>query len=128
MGTINLKQYGKDHPVTFVTSTYANNGNLRVDLVTYENGYPEPWSNLTVNISKCEENCAFIDVNNNGKAILDWLFENGLGSRTGGMERSGFVVYPEFKFNMDKLKEFMDNDTMEMDDEEPEFESIWGDD
>lgn len=128
MKTLNLNAWGKDHPMTFETNTY-NNGNLYVGLISHDEGYPEPWQNLTVNLDKkCEPNCGYIDVNNNGNQILEWLYSNGLGHLTGGMERSGFVVYPEFKFNMDRLKEFMDNGTLDMDDDEPEFESYWRDD
>lgn len=111
MKTINLHKYGKDHPVTFVTNKYANNGNLYIGLITHEEGYPEPWSDLTVNLGvKCEEHCAFIDTNNNGNEILDWLFENGFGHMTGDMRASGFALYPEVKFDMEKIKEFMDGD------------------
>ena len=112
---LTLKRYGKNHPMTFYTSTYAKNGNLYVGLATHIEGYPAPWSDLTVNLSvKCQENCAFIDTNNNqdysgnGDDIIDWLESNGLGKRTGRMQISGFCVYPEFEFNMEKLKEYIE--------------------
>ena len=89
MKTLTLYKYGKAHPITFETHNYYNNGNLYIGLITHENGYPEPWQNLTTNLdNKCEPNCAFIDVNHNGSEILEWLFSNGLGHMTGDMSVS----------------------------------------
>ena len=107
MKTINLERYGKIHPMCFCKANYLENNNLAIGLVTYIEGYPEPWSNLTVNLSvRCAENCAYIDTNNNGNDIIDWLVSNGLGKLTGTTRISGFCVYPEFEFNMEKLMEF----------------------
>ena len=109
MKTLTLYKYGKAHPMSFEIHHYYNNGNLYVGLITHENGYPEPWQNLTVNIDvKCNPNCEFIDTNNNGSEIVEWLFSNGFGHFTGNMELSGFCVYPEFEFNMDMLKKYTD--------------------
>lgn len=107
MKTLILKKYGKGHPMSFKLARYAENGNLYVGLITHEDGYPEPWQNLTVNLSvKCEENYAFIDTNNNGHEILYWLLENCLGILTGREMRSGFCVYPEFLFFPNRLLEY----------------------
>ena len=107
MRTLTLNKYGKRHPITFMLNQYASNGNLYVGLITHEEGY-EPWSNLTVNFDvKCEKNCSFIDTNNNGNEIIVWLVENGLGYTTGLEMRSSFCTYPEFKFNMDKLLQYV---------------------
>ena len=103
---INMKKYGKNHPMTFQISNYANNGSLYVGLITNEEGYPAPWSNLTVNLaesSRCKANCAYIDTNNNGTMVLDWLEDNGFGKRTGNIAFSGWCMYSEFEFNMDEL-------------------------
>lgn len=108
-----LNKYGKEHPMTFKTNYYLQNGNLYVGLVTHEAGYPEPWSDLTVNLGiKCEENCAFIDTNNNGKEIIDWLLDNNLGLLTGREARSGFCVYPEFVFFPDELSKYTTREMM----------------
>lgn len=106
---LNMIKYGAVHPMTFVMDQYSENGNLYLGLVTHESGFPEPWQNLTVNLSvKCKENCAFIDTNNNGTEIIEWLMTNQLGRLTGRMESSGFCVYPEFKFDMQKLKQYIE--------------------
>lgn len=110
---INLKKYGKNHPMTFQLANYADNGTLYVGLITNEEGYPEPWSNLTVNLddsSRCKPNCAFIDTNNNGDEILDWLETNGFGEQTGRIAFSGWCIYPEFEFNMEELMKHLASD------------------
>lgn len=107
MKTLTLNKYGKEHPVTFTTDCYLQNGNLYVGLVTHENGYPEPWSNLTANIGvKCKANCSFIDTNNNGDEIIPWLVEHDLCQLTGRIRSSGFCIYLEVEFNMEKLAEY----------------------
>lgn len=108
MKTLMMHKYGKEHPMTFELASYAENGNLYVGLITHEEGYPEPWQNLTVNLSRrCEDNRAFIDTNNNGNAIVNWLLENNLGHLTGRMANSGFCTYPEFEFNMETLLQYV---------------------
>lgn len=110
---VNMKKYGKNHPMTFQLANYADNGSLYVGLITHEEGYPEPWSNLTVNLDlsiTCKPNCAYIDTNNNGDMILDWLETNGFGEQTGRIAASGWCVYPEFEFNMEELMKHVTND------------------
>ena len=111
---INMTKYARMHPMTFQLANYADNGSLYVGLITHEEGYPEPWSNLTVNLkesSRCNPNCAYIDTNNNGDMILDWLETNGLGEQTGRIAVSGWCVYPEFEFNMEELMKHVTNDS-----------------
>lgn len=110
---INLTKYGRMHPMTFQLANYANNGSLYVGLLTNEEGYPEPWQNLTVNLDAsrfCKPNCAYVDVNNNGEEILNWLERNGLGKQTERIAVSGWCCYPEFEFNMEKLMEHVYSD------------------
>ena len=108
MKTLTLNKYGKEHPMSFALNRYCDNGNLYVGLVTHENGYAESWQNLSVNLGKTlDDNYVYIDINNNGREIINWLCENGLGWLTGAERRSGFCVYPEFEFNMEKLLEYV---------------------
>lgn len=109
---INLNKYGKNHPMSFHLGTYVENKNLYVGLLTNEEGYPEPWQNLTVNLStNCDADCGFIDTNNNGTEIVEWLIANELGHFTGRTRVSGWCTYPEFQFNMDKLMQHVGHDT-----------------
>ena len=110
MKTINLNAWGSNHPISFHLANYADNDNLYVGMITWDDPkFPEPWSDLTVNLGvKCAEDCAFIDTNNNGEKILLWLIENNLGDLTGKMQPSGFCLFPEFKFNIEELKKYSD--------------------
>ena len=111
---LTLNAYEKEHKISFELATYAENGNLYVGMTCYDEGYPEPWGDLTVNISaECKANCAFIDVNNNGERITNWLIENNLGKLTGRMKMSGWCLYPEFEFDMDKLMKHVTEDYRE---------------
>ena len=102
-----LNRWGSAHIIQFETANYVNNGNLAVHMLEVNGDYYEPWSFLTVNLTrKCAPNCAYIDVNNNGDDIIDWLIDNNLGKPTGRMEISGFCFYPEFEFNMDILNKY----------------------
>lgn len=108
MKSLVLNKYGNNYPMTFNLAHYCNNGNLYLGLITNAEGYYEPWSDLTVNLgTKCEENCAFIDTNNNGDDIIDWLEAHELGTTTGRYKASGFCVYPEFRFNIEKLMQYV---------------------
>lgn len=108
MKTLNWNAWGTDHPITFRISRYTNNNNLYIGMITWEEDWPEPWSDLTVNLdAKCAENCAYIDTNNNTDRIVEWLITNKLATLTGEMRSSGFCIYPEMKFNMGKLMEYV---------------------
>ena len=59
------------------------------DYMKEEEGFPEPWSFLTVNLGvTCPENCAFVDINNNGEEILDFIINNNIGKPTGRCKTS----------------------------------------
>lgn len=105
LNTINLNKYGEDHPILFYTDQYSENNNLYVGMVTMEDGYPEPWGDLTVNLDmKCDKNCAFIDTNNNGPEIIKWLLANKIATPTGVRRSSGYCLYTEVEFNMENLR------------------------
>lgn len=107
MKTLKLERYGKDHQVCFSTARYYNN-NLCVKILECETNGIVLWSYLTVNFDiRCPEHCAFIDVNNNGDRIVEWVITHGLGHLTGRICESGFCTYPEVVFNMEKLEEYM---------------------
>lgn len=109
MATLNLNAWGRNHHIKLTTNTYAENGNLYVGLVCWDDRFPEPWSDLTVNLSvPCKKNCAFIDINNNGDEIVAWLKLNKLGKLTGRMGMSGYCAYPEFEFDMDEVNKYLE--------------------
>ena len=113
MQKLTLNAWGSNHEVSLVTNTYLENENLYIGLISYDDGYPEPWSDLTVNLGeKLPPDTAYIDTNNNGGAIVDWLEENHLGECTGMLGFSGFCVYPQFKFDMDAVKKYLYEEEM----------------
>lgn len=111
MNTINLEAWGGIHPISFRLANYADNDNLYVGMITHENpDWPEPWSDLTVNLGRpLPMGTAFIDTNNN-PGIIEWLEANNLGKRSGRKAQSGFCTYEVFYFNMDELMKYVTSD------------------
>ena len=100
-----LKQYGKVYPITLEIESYPE-GNLGIQMVCWEDGEPEPWSSLTVNLDGLrEKDCAYIDTNNNGKEILAWIIRYGLAVPTGVWKSSGYCSYPDYRFKEEMLRE-----------------------
>lgn len=88
----------------FALNNYQMNESLAIDIWNYEDG---PIARLTVclgNVSN--ENSAYIDTNNCSWAE-NFIKEMQLGKPTGKTCRSGFCVYPEYEFNIDKLRDYM---------------------
>lgn len=84
---------------------YANNGRIAVELISFEDGEPEPFGSLTVNIdAPAPDYCGYLDTNNLSNAEK-FVTENGLGEFTGLTGRSGYCEYPLYLFNADRLRE-----------------------
>lgn len=91
----------------FITSIYSVNGNTYVGIYCKENDCVEPYCNLTVNLDMpLGKGLAFIDVNNADRDLLLFLEEQGFISATGVTQSSGFVVYPLYRLNLDKIGEY----------------------
>lgn len=106
MKTFEIFKYSKKHPLSIKIGRYEN-GTIGIQSYTHEDGYPEPWSNLTVNLSiKTEAFSAFIDIENNGEELVDDLIKNNFGELTGRYVNIGEYNFPEFKFNVNTLKEY----------------------
>ena len=69
------------------------NGGTAIQMVCNFEGYPEPWSTLTVWLPGLEDDEVAIDVNNvdNG---LQWAIDNGLVKPAHRYQQSGYVTYP----------------------------------
>lgn len=99
---IELERYGQILKLEVRPGYYPYNRALLVGL--YEDW--ESYGALTCNLDKSlERNCAYIDVNNMGEDLVEVLEKSGFGKRTGRKCRSGFVLYPEFRFNEEALRE-----------------------
>lgn len=104
----NHKAWGETVPMELNLSYYMHNRTLAVSLYEKESG--EEYGMLTCCLDDAPgRNRAFLDVNNMGEQIVDELETAGFGKRTGRTARSGFVTYPEFKFDAEVLKAYMNS-------------------
>lgn len=98
-------EYSGDNEVELNIQTYQNNGRIFIGLISNEEGYPQPFADLTVNIDAPAPNyCGYLDTNNFSN-VERFVCENDLGEFTGLMGRSGFCEYPLYLFNVDRLRE-----------------------
>ena len=81
--TLPYKKFGATHPIQLQVTSYLN-GNLAIQMVTWESGDPEPWATLTVNLP--------------GQRQKDHAF-------IGRTMQSGFCTYPEYRFRANRLQE-----------------------
>lgn len=100
-----LKLLYKDGKWVFPFVTYYRYGlgsPICLELLAYveDRNEFEPEAVITVNLPDMERNagCQFIDTNNNGEAVLDWLVLYELGVPTGRYAASGHCMYPEVDF------------------------------
>jgi len=106
MKIFKLKKYGTTYSIQLTVASYFYGNNLAIEMIDLTDDDPEPWNTLTVNLDGSRDiNCAFIDTNNNGNEILAWIIQHGLATPTGHTARSGYIEYPEYRFNPSLLKE-----------------------
>jgi hypothetical protein len=73
-------------------------------MTTIEDGFPEPYGDVTVNLlSSMPPYCAFVDTNNMPE-LEDFLVKNGIAEFTGLAQTSGFCSYPLYQFNVEKMR------------------------
>ena len=100
------KSWGTDWKITFKVSSYANNGNLAISMIDWNDGYAEPYASLTVNLGDRGDtlpmNQAYVDTNNLS-GIEAWIQKTGIGKFTGHVKPSGFCVYPLYEFDLEKI-------------------------
>lgn len=84
---------------------YMNNGCLYIGMNDFEDGYPEAYGDVTVNLDgKVPNYCGYLDVNNM-PGVEKFVTDNGLGEFTGLTMQSGFTEFPLYLFHADKLRE-----------------------
>ena len=97
----------KNLECAFTISTYSTTGNTYVGIHCKKNDCIEPYCNLTVNLDmQLGKGLAFIDVNNADKRLLRFLEKQGFITPTGVTMPSGYVVYPLYRLNLDKIGEY----------------------
>lgn len=84
-------------------NTYPE-GNLAIKLYCNADTSPDFWGSLTVNLPGMRPiDCAFINVQEYGNEILDWICQNQLATPTGQIRHQGNMEIPEFCFFSEKL-------------------------
>ena len=98
-------QWGSTEKVTIDINSYLNNGCLYIGLVSHEEGYTEPFGDLTINLDgKVPDYCAYVDLNNMPE-LEKFIEENHMGEFSGLVKQSGFSQYPLYMFDAEKLRE-----------------------
>lgn len=98
-------EYTGDTEVELDIQTYLNNGRIFIGLINNEEGYPEPFGDVTVNINEfTPDYCGYLNTNDLPD-VEKFITENDLGEFTGLVGRDGFGEYPLYLFNVDKLRE-----------------------
>lgn len=97
-----LKTEFGTYNVTIKTSKYLCGNNLYIEL---DGKVAEPFAILTVNLPEwtLPNNIAFVDTNNCPWAEK-FISDNKLGKPTGIKAASGYCTYPQYRFDMEKLK------------------------
>ena len=100
-------QYGGTYSLIPKIDMYASHDNLSLRFLCRDedDGYLEPFCSATVNLIPLDYLEATIDTNDNGDRFLDFLENNGFGTRTKYGVPSGMCIYPVFQFNEERIKE-----------------------
>lgn len=97
-------EYTGDNDVRLDIQIYYHSERICLGLVTEEDGYPEPFADLTVCIDAPTPNyCGYLDTNNL-PGVEKFVTENGLGKFTGLTAGSGYCEYPLYLFDAEKLR------------------------
>ena len=98
-------QWGETMDVQLDINNYMNNDGLYIGLNCIdEEGDLEPYGDMTTNLSmKAPDYCAYVDINNMPE-LEKFIEDNELGEFTGLTQRSGYVEYPLYFFNVNALR------------------------
>lgn len=113
-----LEEHGRSFRVILVYDVYLNNGSISLSLyckphcfIDDEVNPPELGTGttycmlydvITVNLPESNSlpfGSQFVDVNNHDR-ICEWLIENEIAEPLPILAKSGFCIYPAFKFNI----------------------------
>ena len=94
----------KQYNVVPVFTEYEFGGNLAMYLE--QDGQMIDVVTVNIDDELTNEQCAFIDINNMGEDVCEWLEENKFGKFTCNVGFSGFCVYPEFEFDKQVIERY----------------------
>ncbi len=110
MKTLKLKSHWteEEYNIGFRIEEYQNgNTAILMECYTDTGAYDGSFDVLTVNLGdQLIPGCGYVNVNHLGDEIMEWIEENELGMDTGIREKTVFVTYPLYEFDLDKIKEY----------------------
>ena len=90
-----------------VENRYANNGNLAIQIMTYDGEMTEPYCMLTTNIVDFKDkNLITIDTNSLYCDVVEVLEREGVIENMHDIIPSGFCTYPVYRVT-DKFKDWL---------------------
>lgn len=92
----------REYKVEAFRTSYLKNNTLAVMV---ENKDIQECLTVNLNTTLTDKNCAYVDTNN-VKWAENFLQENKIAHPTGRCAISGFCTYPEYRFDMSKLKDY----------------------
>lgn len=103
--------YGKDYWLIPILHRYSKNNGVAIELLDADDG--DTFAFLTVNLGGEAINqnvdSVFVDINNNRWAEK-FIETNALATKTQNFRKSGFCTYTEYKFNLNKINVFEEDD------------------
>ena len=104
---MSIKLEGYD--IYFNVDSYKYGDGLALQLLYKDEDAILPYAMLTVNLEEFSTygNKAFVDINNLGDEILQWIEDNNIGIQTSRLGFSGFCIYPEVEFNMEEINKHL---------------------
>lgn len=99
--------FGDENNVALVLNMYRDNNNLYIGLEEHDEEFDfwDPFCDVTVNVRTLPFLESAINIEFGGQEKIDFLIQNGFGELTDKKLRSGFLEFPVFRFNAEKLKE-----------------------
>lgn len=112
MKTLKLETLFGTYEVAVEVNSYQMGGGIYVGLICFEDGFEEPFADITVNVPNefipltAEQfDWAPVDTNN-CPWVEKFLTDNKLAEKTGRTVRSGWCEYPIYKFNREELSKY----------------------
>lgn len=105
-----LDAWGRTYDTCIEIDSYLFGGGLYLQLCAMEDGFPEPYADITVNLEgyPTEGSRAFVDTNNFEQAVR-LIEQYKLGVPTGRLGISGYCTYPEYLFDMNEIRKYCFN-------------------
>lgn len=100
---LEIEMFDEVDKVCFFISSYSNNGNMAIELITDED---EPYCGLSVNLDFLMPGFAFVNTNSEIK-FEKILKKNKWAKPTGTKRSSGYCTYPLYEFDLKKMKPYI---------------------